>query len=179
MKSKKLKSTFVGIGIITFFITLSFLVGYIENDTLAFGKAVYEEPIPTSAQPILETKKYKDTVWLDYSGNVNKYRLTSSIHEMCNSIVVADLNARWDAGKITQDEIDRVYDTAYALDINDKDRAGFIAIAERWKKHDFSKAVEDHNFVWGMLGGSIGKATEINEEALKETLERLKQENIY
>lgn len=140
MRSKKLKKLLIATGIVIFFTALNSLVVYLENSYLAINNSE-EISTLTFMQPKANNKRYKDTVWLDYEGNVNKYTLTASIHEMTNAIVIADLNARWDAGKITQDKINRVYDTAYALEDTDKDKAGFIAIAERWRKHDFSKAV--------------------------------------
>jgi hypothetical protein len=40
----------------------------------------------------------------------------------------------------------------------------------RWEEGDFRGAVEDHNYLWGLLEGNIGKATALNsqtEEAMK------------
>lgn len=33
-----------------------------------------------------------------------------------------------------------------------------LEILYRWKDGDFSQIVEDHNFIWERLGGTVGKA---------------------
>lgn len=46
-------------------------------------------------------------------------------------------------------------------------------ILTRWKKGDFSQADEDHNAIWSIQGGTIGKATGImSEEQEQQYLER-------
>lgn len=39
---------------------------------------------------------------------------------------------------------------------------------------DFTNIQHDHNEVWNMLDGSIGKATGVNEEAVAEAVSALK-----
>ena len=45
----------------------------------------------------------------------------------------------------------------------------------KWDDLDFSNAVEVHNYVWEKLGGTVGKAIAINEDAVQALKERLSQ----
>ena len=45
----------------------------------------------------------------------------------------------------------------------------------KWDDLDFSNAVEVHNYVWEKLGGIVGKAIAINEDAVQALKERLSQ----
>ena len=36
----------------------------------------------------------------------------------------------------------------------------------KWKKGDFSNAVEVHNYVWAMLNGNVGKAEALDNDAI-------------
>lgn len=48
-------------------------------------------------------------------------------------------------------------------------RGALLAILDRWEDQDFSRVVDDHNIVWDLLDGEIGKgqraATETEEAA--------------
>ncbi|SFG25677.1 DUF6241 domain-containing protein [Sporolactobacillus nakayamae] len=77
------------------------------------------------------------------------------IHEMAHQKVKAD--QKWGYIRITQNRVDWLY---RALDQNKFTyEKTYQAILKRWKKGDFSKVDQDHNAVWKLQGGTIGKAT--------------------
>jgi hypothetical protein len=77
------------------------------------------------------------------------------IHEMAHQKVKAD--QKWGYIRVTQNRVDWLY---RALNKNKfTDEKTYRVILTRWKKGDFSKAVQDHNAVWRLQGGTIGKAT--------------------
>ena len=39
-----------------------------------------------------------------------------------------------------------------------------LEVLTRWENNDFSNAVEEHNYFWKKLGGTIGKATSVKEQ---------------
>ena len=80
------------------------------------------------------------------------YRL---IHEMANTIVVADQSIRYVA--IEPDRVELLL--AEVNKSNWDDKAKLLENLNRWKNNDFSHGVEEHNYVWKKLGGEIGKAT--------------------
>lgn len=77
------------------------------------------------------------------------------IHKMSHQKVKAD--QKWGSILITQNRID------WLLQALDKNKFAYEKayrdILMRWKKGDFSKADRDHNTIWKLQGGTIGKAT--------------------
>jgi len=60
--------------------------------------------------------------------------------------------------QITQAKVDRLLEIA-KLNIKNYDNGDvYIKILERWSVDDFSNAVEDHNEIWEMQDGEVGKA---------------------
>lgn len=95
------------------------------------------------------------------------------IHKMSHQKVKAD--EKWGFYEITPERIDWLLQ---GLDqVNLKSEDVYRDILERWKAEDFSKVDQDHNAIWQLQGGTIGKATGIlnaeEEEAfLQETEEQ-------
>lgn len=82
------------------------------------------------------------------------------IHEMSHQKVVADV--KWGFYEITDDRIDWLLEVVQQKDFPNK--KVYEGILTRWKKDDFSNIVEDHNSIWRLQGGTIGKATGVLSE---------------
>ena len=79
---------------------------------------------------------------------------TSIIHKMTHQKIVA--SDKWGAIEMTQERIEELYEI---VDKSDFEYRGELkTILERWKAGDFSRVDEDHNTVWRIQGGSIGRA---------------------
>lgn len=94
------------------------------------------------------------------------------IHEMANSLILAEDNKIWGKVKVNKDSISellKMLNTSKAFEEKDT----FIAIAKKWQKGDFSTIVDDHNMVWKILKGTIGKANEPNVPAVAEAKDSL------
>lgn len=100
---------------------------------------------------------------LNVSGTV--YNLASEekvyelMHCMANTKIVAD--AIWGTVDITSDRVDALITAVNKSNWNDK--SNLLDILNRWKNKDFSKGVEDHNYIWSKLGGTLGKATNLKK----------------
>ena len=83
------------------------------------------------------------------------------IHRMSNTQIVAEDNQIW--GKIEMDPeyIKSLKSLIEKVDYKDKDY--MLEVLSRWENNDFSKAVEEHNYFWKKLGGTVGKATSLKE----------------
>lgn len=77
------------------------------------------------------------------------------IHEMSHQKVKAP--EKWGAIKITQERIDLLLKYVKKQDFEHQDV--YVDILERWSEGDFSQADLDHNAIWELQGGTIGKAT--------------------
>ncbi|WP_280771990.1 DUF6241 domain-containing protein [Salipaludibacillus daqingensis] len=63
---------------------------------------------------------------------------------------------------ITDERIERLIEVIKDNSENDFNHSNlYLTILERWKQGDFSKVDEDHNDIWRLQGGTIGKATGI------------------
>jgi hypothetical protein len=94
------------------------------------------------------------------------------IHAMSHQKVSA--NEKWSYFEITDERIDFLLNQ---LEVNQyKNENLYREILSSWKEGDFSNAVSQHNAVWNLQDGSIGKATGLlspkEEEAFKQEWEK-------
>ncbi|MCA1060782.1 DUF6241 domain-containing protein [Rossellomorea aquimaris] len=96
------------------------------------------------------------------------------IHAMSHQKVRA--KEKWSFFQITDERIDFLLNQ---LKINQyEDENEYKAILIRWKEGDFSRVVEDHNTIWKMQDGNIGKATApLNAKQEEKYIESQKREN--
>lgn len=77
------------------------------------------------------------------------------IHKMANTKIVAE--EIWGTLEITAERVDGLILEITKSEYDDKEK--LLEILARWKQGDFTRCVEDHNYVWEKLGGTVGKAT--------------------
>ena len=84
------------------------------------------------------------------------------VHYMANTIIVANI---WGESEMSRDAVTQL--------INDlKDQDDYLSSElEKWLELDFSNGVEVHNYVWSKLGGTIGKAKDLNQEKVQRAIE--------
>ena len=92
---------------------------------------------------------------------------------MANTLILAEDNKIW--GKVTVNK-ETVLELLNMLNKfkASKEKDTFIAIAKNWQKGNFVNIVDDHNMVWKILEGTIGKADEPNIPAVAEAKQELK-----
>ncbi|MFA9560303.1 DUF6241 domain-containing protein [Evansella sp. AB-rgal1] len=95
----------------------------------------------------------------------------NNIHWMSHQKVYAD--EKWGKMRITEERIDRLIEVVEANSF--RHEGLYLSILKRWQNGDFSRAVEDHNDIWKLQGGTIGKATRL----LTEEEERIYIETHY
>lgn len=81
------------------------------------------------------------------------------LHRMSNTKIIAADNQIWGKIEITDEYISSLKSFIEKLDYSDKDY--MLEVLTRWENNDFSKAVEEHNYFWKKLGGTVGKATSL------------------
>ncbi|WP_461206721.1 DUF6241 domain-containing protein [Clostridium sp. DL1XJH146] len=88
--------------------------------------------------------------------------LYEDIHRMANTLIIAEDGKIWGKDTITDEKCNTLIIEITASDYDDKER--LLSILNRWKEDDFSEGVDDHNYVWNRLGGTIGRAKSLKEE---------------
>ena len=83
------------------------------------------------------------------------------IHRMSNSKIIAEDNKIWGRLPMDSNDISTLKNLIEKVDYKDRDY--LLEILTRWENNDFSQIVDEHNYVWKKLGGTIGKAISIKE----------------
>lgn len=83
------------------------------------------------------------------------------LHRMSNTKINAVDNQIWGKIEITTENISNIKGLIEKVDYSDKDY--MLEVLNRWENNDFSNAVEEHNYFWKKLGGTVGKATSLKE----------------
>ncbi|MCT4688211.1 DUF6241 domain-containing protein [Vallitalea sp.] len=81
------------------------------------------------------------------------------MHMMANTKIVAD--EIWGEIEITEERVNYLITEVLVSDYPDKKR--LLTILYNWKNEDFSCTVDEHNYLWDKLGGSVGKAYKLKE----------------
>lgn len=91
------------------------------------------------------------------------------MHHMANTLIIAE--DIWGYIRITPKRvnylIDYIEDNEIDKQENEENEVDqetieeLLEILKRWKVSDFSKGVADHNYVWGKLNGTRGKAVRL------------------
>lgn len=93
----------------------------------------------------------------DKQNELSDSQYINYIHHMSHQKVKA--SKKWTFVEMHPDRVEWLLE---GLDMNDlKHEAVYRDILSRWKKEDFSSADEDHNKVWILLDGNVGKANGI------------------
>lgn len=105
------------------------------------------------------------------SKNINNIeKIYDEVHKMANSLIIAEDNQIWGEEKITRKKIKELLESVEGID-------DFLTVEiEKWDKLDFNNAVEVHNYVWKKLGGTIGKAINLNNEGINEAIAEIDNE---
>lgn len=94
---------------------------------------------------------------------------------MSNSLINAEDNQVWGEDKVDKASIDKVIKMLDQAPVNTRTKK-LREIVVRWQQGDFSQIVYHHNFVWDLLGGTVGRAKSANIEAVAEAVAELKKE---
>lgn len=152
-----LKKKILGIGIISLLVigTLSFTISSI----------LIKKDIPTNNDIVnVEVTTIKEEVSEEVKEETT-YTMAQMqfVHKMTNNLIIS--NDIWGYEEVNGLNIET------ALKIF-KDDEKIVNYLNQWLEKDFSNSVEFHNYIWEMLGGTIGKATELDYDKINEVVEK-------
>ncbi|WP_110114642.1 DUF6241 domain-containing protein [Bacillus sp. CGMCC 1.16541] len=106
---------------------------------------------------LLEIKEIsKQPVEDELPMEMTEEQIQNTIHAMSHQKVKA--KDKWGFIPLTDERINRLLDIVKENEETYKDSDIYIAILTRWKAHDFSRIDKDHNSIWKIQKGNIGKA---------------------
>lgn len=127
-----------------------------------------EEPILLNEQGDEDKKPFNTTMKQE---EVTEEVMRDFIHKMSHQKIEAE--AKWGLIEITDERIDWLLKSVDKTKEPLNNKEVYKKILTRWAEADFSHAVEDHNTIWEMQGGNIGKALRLltaeEEEAYLES----------
>ncbi|MFC5464779.1 DUF6241 domain-containing protein [Lederbergia graminis] len=143
---------FVVIAFITFF--------YLQNNkstvTIMEKQVVVSDKDSETATVLqIQEEEREETVEEEFPINMHENRVQTAIHRMSHQKIRAD--EKWGFLPLTDERVQRLIEVVEANDY--KHSETYMAILKRWERHDFSQADKDHNAIWTIQNGTIGKAT--------------------
>ncbi|WP_163101973.1 DUF6241 domain-containing protein [Peribacillus alkalitolerans] len=91
--------------------------------------------------------------------NMEEFEVQIAMHHMSHQKVKAD--KKWGALQITPERINRLIEIVTKNQKGYDHSSTYLDILNRWNEGDFSRVDRDHNEIWRLQGGTIGKATGI------------------
>ncbi|WP_223637767.1 DUF6241 domain-containing protein [Planococcus sp. 4-30] len=157
-----LTAAFMALGIIALgALKVSDNQGYAESSKSA---QVSDEKAMEESTQKMEGLEFVQSVPKDASENA----LWAMMHKMTHQKVIA--SEKWGLIRMNDESIAKAEEILIASDFKSKE--DLLQIIERWKNGQFDQVDDEHNFIWGMQGGSIGEARGIlTEEQEKEFIE--------
>jgi hypothetical protein len=106
--------------------------------------------------------------------SAERVKLATMMHELANSLIIAEDNRVGKERYMTKENINEALTYAKTMQ-ESAELESLISILDNWKKGNFSKIVTDHNVVWAILDGTVGRATEPDYAAIAQAKERLRE----
>ncbi|MGG1676404.1 DUF6241 domain-containing protein [Neobacillus sp. NRS-1170] len=100
--------------------------------------------------------KNSEEIAKDFPLNMSENDMRDVIHQMSHQKVVAD--KKWGAIPLTNKRVNRLLEVVKENQANYINTDVYYGILKRWAKGDFSRADEDHNAIWSLQKGTVGKA---------------------
>ncbi|WP_416150767.1 DUF6241 domain-containing protein [Salipaludibacillus sp. HK11] len=142
-------------------------------DTIEDNEATKIEEVNDTEdeEPMIGNVPSTEEVAIEFPDNMMESEIQDAIHHMSHQKVEA--SQKWGKMRITDERIERlieVVENKQEGHLDNKDV--YLDILERWNQGDFTRAVEDHNAIWELQGGTVGIATGLlSDEAEQQYIE--------
>ncbi|MEK4130180.1 DUF6241 domain-containing protein [Solibacillus sp. FSL W8-0474] len=146
------------VGIIALAVGFSYLNDYLNQPTeqeIEDARKQIEKEFTTPENDLPEDER----VMQAWSEEMTEPAMQQLIHNLSHQKIKS--SHKWGALQITQERVDRLLEIA----TNNKDiythAIVYMDILSSWSEGDFSQAVEEHNEIWTMQSGNVGKAYDL------------------
>ncbi|WP_342542217.1 DUF6241 domain-containing protein [Paenisporosarcina sp. FSL H8-0542] len=107
---------------------------------------------------IIEVKEVRNMpVEEEFPMDMPDFQVGQVIHQMSHQKIEAE--EKWGFLPLTAERVARLKEVVENGDYQNKSR--YISILNRWAENDFTQIDKDHNTIWTMQGGTVGRATGI------------------
>jgi len=121
---------------------------------------IVTETIENDGEKVIEIKD-KENIDVNalFPETMTDEEVQNAIHQMSHQKVKAD--KKWGMIPLTKERVVRLIDVVEGNKDNFKHESTYLKILNRWKVDDFSRVDEDHNIIWTLQNGTVGRATGI------------------
>ncbi|MBV7509293.1 hypothetical protein KW850_29395 [Bacillus sp. sid0103] len=120
-----------------------------ENVTLRVGTA------PTG-EKVVQVHDQNNKVESEFPFSMNENSVQQAIHNMSHQKVLAD--KKWGALPLTVERVKRLLQVVEANKKEYENGDLYLNILRSWDKGNFDSVVINHNAIWSLQGGTVGKA---------------------
>lgn len=166
MKEEKTKFTFTKLQKIVLSIVLLGLITVIsygifgENRPIIKKDGTITEKATEDGGKIIEVDEgMKEPVEEEFPLTMVDNEIAYKIHAMSHQKIEAD--EKWGFLPLTTERVTRLIVVIKTNQNEYENSELYLNILNRWAENDFSRIDRDHNAVWSLQGGTIGKATGI------------------
>lgn len=129
-----------------------------------------DEEITEKEEPVKKEKEAEDETdngENPFSNSMKQEEMTDEkimdyLHKMSHQKIHAE--AKWGFYEITDERIEWLLKSITKTEEKLIHQDVYERILDRWEDGDFSNSVDDHNMIWKLQGGSIGKALRLLTE---------------
>jgi len=137
-----------------------------ENQVAKTKEKTKENEKEETKEKIKESDQEETTVY-------TKLEVVNMMHEMVNTLIIAEDSMVWGKKEVDKESVSELLNMIETVE--DFYEKGIVTeIASDWERGDFDNVVQDHNILWGILDGTVGKASEKNIVAVAEAKEYFK-----
>lgn len=111
-----------------------------------------------------ENKEIEENVAITFT-SIDLIDWYNKVHHMVNTIIIAEDGNIWGENQMSREAVTRAVGTLRGQDDYLADEMS------KWLDLDFSNGVEVHNYVWSKLGGTVGKAKDLDQEKVQKAIE--------
>ncbi|MCM3729385.1 DUF6241 domain-containing protein [Neobacillus cucumis] len=92
----------------------------------------------------------------EFPMDMTEDEVMDAIHKMSHQKV--ESSKKWGAIPLTPGRVDQLLKVVQKNEKNYVHSSVYLDILERWSERDFSSVDRDHNKIWNLQGGTVGKA---------------------
>lgn len=140
-------------------ITLLYYISVIDpasEGILKLKNPLTEEVEPGAKMNFQETIT---TIEDDFPLDMSELAVQNAIHHMSHQKVEAD--KKWGVLPLTEDRVDRLLEVVQHNRNDYKHGSVYEEILLKWQNKNFTNVDDDHNAIWELQDGSVGRATGI------------------
>lgn len=135
---------------------------FLVNEFVDFDKLSNPSSMLEIFQNNDEKAEKKESKMTEVSMSTDEKNIYDEMHKMINTKIIAKDGKVWGEIEITEEKCDELIEYINGKGFSDEDK--LLEMLENWKNEDFSNGVEEHNYLWSTLGGTVGKAIGLREE---------------